>query len=712
MDRAGVGMPDITNKGVPRSADGDTAIMGKAARRKQARHVAGPPTPEPVAALALRARRLALAGDSEAAIPLYAEAVSRGSNSPEVFNDLGTLLARRGQFPPAVVQFEIALSLAPHSIEVRKNLSMAIEAMSLAAFQERRWTDAAAGYGRLTVLDPKCATFQTNAGMALRELRLLERALPYFRRAVELDGGNPAVHVNLGSVLFDLNQRESEVVLERAIELDPTNVLAHVNLSAVHNRLGQLTRSAETVRRALAISPEQVEALANLASVYREQGEIPASLEQYRRALDLRPDSPVIFSGYLLARQADPSAEPGDLLADHRDWASRFAAPLDPGPAGGFAPPDRDPDRCLRVGYVSADFRNHSVASFIEPILQAHDRDRVEVHCYSSTTPDPMTARLQSHVRPELWRDVRTLTDEGLARRIVEDRIDVLVDLSGHTDGNRLLCFARRPAPVQVTYCGYPGTTGLSAMGWRFSDAIADPESEIDRHTVEQLSRLPNGFLCFQPSASAAFPGPPPALARGFVTFGSFNNLSKIGEDVLDVWAEILRSIPASRLLLKARALSDEQPRDRLRRAFSVRGVEPQRIEFAAYAATSAEHLGTYGQVDIGLDPFPYNGTTTTCEALWMGVPVVALLGRAHAGRVGASLLTRIGCPDLLATSRAGYVQVARRLAAELDGLATLRGDLRAMMSRSPLMNAGLITRNIEDAYLEMWRRYCSEPAA
>jgi protein O-GlcNAc transferase len=651
-----------------------------------------------------------MAGNEEAAIPLLAEAISRGSNSPEVFNDLGTLMARRGQFPPAVVQFEIAVSLAPHSVEVRKNLSMALEAMSLASFQERRWEDAAAGYGRLTLLDPTCAIFHTNAGLALRELKLLDRALPYFRRAAELDPGNPAVHVNLGSVLFDLNQRESEAVLERAIALDPGNVLAHVNLSAVHNRLGLLARSVQTVRRALEVSPDQVEAHANLAAVYREQGEVESSLEHYRRALDLRPDSPVIFSAFLLARQADPTAAPADLLADHRAWASRFAAPLDPGPVGGFAPPDRDPDRRLRIGYVSADFRNHSVASFIEPILEAHDSDSVEVHCYSSTTPDPVTVRIQSHVRPDSWHDVRTLTDEALARRIAEDRIDVLVDLSGHTDGNRLLCFARRPAPVQVTYCGYPGTTGLPAIGWRLSDAIADPESVTDQHTIEKLWRLPHGFLCFRPNSESPVPGPPPARARGFVTFGSFNNLSKIGGDVLDLWAEILRAAPDSRLLLKARALSDQEPRDRLALAFSRRGIPPGRVEFAEYTATSLGHIGVYGQVDIALDPFPYNGTTTTCEALWMGVPVVTLLGSSHAGRVGASLLTRIGRPDLVAATGAECIQTAKRLAGDLDALGALRSDLRVMMCSSPLMNAGLITRDIEAAYREMWRRFCSEP--
>jgi predicted O-linked N-acetylglucosamine transferase (SPINDLY family) len=651
-----------------------------------------------------------MAGNPDGAIPLYAEAISRGSNSPEVFNDLGTLLARRGQFPPAVVQFEMALALAPHAVDVRKNLSMALEAMSLQAVKEDRWVDAAAGYGRLTNLDPTCVTFQTNAGLALYKLKLLDQALPYFRRVVELEPGNPTSHVNLGSVLFDLNRREAEVVLERALELDPKNVLAHVNLSAVHNRLGQLARSAETVRRALELAPDQVEAHANLAGVFREQGEVQASLEHYRRALEIRPDHAVIFSGYLLARQGDPTADPADLLADHLAWAARFATPLDPGPAGRFGTPDRDPARRLRIGYVSGDFRSHSVASFIEPIIRAHDRNAVEVTCYSNSVADHVTLRIQNEARPDAWREIRNLTDELLVKRIVADKIDVLIDLSGHTDANRLLCFARRPAPVQVTYCGYPSTTGLSAIGWRLTDAMADPESEGDQYNAEHLWRLPNGFLCYQPNADCDLPGPAPALTRGHVTFGSFNNLSKLGDGVLELWAEILRAVPGSHLLLKARALSDQQPRERLRLAFAQRGIAVERIEFAPYAATPAAHVATYGQVDVALDPFPYNGTTTTCEALWMGVPVITLRGHGHAGRVGASLLTRIGCPDLVAATPEEYVQSAVRLSRDLDGLSTLRAGMRARMASSALMNASVIAHDIETAYREMWRRFCAQP--
>ncbi len=683
--------------------------MGKAVRRRM-RELSRPVTFSPLEVLVARARKAAEAGQADVAIPLYVEAIQKGSASADVFNDLGALLAGHGRIPAAVLQFEVALFLAPRDQAIRRNLLAAVESTALSAFGERRWTDAAAGFVRLSELDPDCATFHTNAGAALRELKLHEQSLPHFRRACELTPQDPRGHFNLGTTLLALARAECQVEFERAIELNPGYADAHVNLSLVYNRLGQLARSAAGVRRALEIAPDHVQAHAALAAVLREQGEREESLEHYRRALECRPDSPSIYSGYLLARQADPEASPEVLSSEHRAWASRFADPIDPGPGSGFDSRDRDPERCLRVGYVSADFRSHSVASFIEPILAAHDRNVAEVHCYSDAVPDAVTERIRAAAAPGIWHDVRTLTDQALVAQVAADRIDVLVDLAGHTGDNRLLCFARRPAPVQVTYLGYPSTTGISAMGWRLTDAVSDPEGVSDRTCSEALWRLPNGFLCFRPDPSIGLPGPLPAQKRGFITFGSFNNLSKMDQGVIELWAEILRAAPQSKLLLKSRALSDAGPRTRLCRAFETLGVDSGRLEVAAYAATPQEHVKLYDQVDIALDPFPYGGTTTTCEALWMGVPVVTLSGNTHPGRVGASLLTRIGCPEMIASTRADYVAIALALACEPGRLGALRRALRGKMVASPLTNPAIITRDIETAYRSMWRRWCRGP--
>ncbi|MEP6655515.1 MAG: tetratricopeptide repeat protein, partial [Myxococcales bacterium] len=416
-----------------------------------------------LAVLVRRARRAAFAGDDATAIPLYVEAISRGCASAMAFNDLGTLLAKRGHLPPAVVQFEIAVSLEPASAEFRRNLCTALDAMAQDAWRANRLPDAAAAYTRLAELDDRSALSQTKAAMALRAARSAHLALPFLRRAVELEPYSAGAHANLGAILYDLSQREAETELVRAIELDPRHTDAHVNLAAVCNRLGELTRAANLARRALDLAPDHAEAHAALGGLLREQGEVATSIDHYRRAIGLRPDSALIFSSYLLTRQGDPAADADDLLVDHRAWAARFVSPVAPGPAS-YPSVDRDPDRRLRVGYVSADFRQHAVASFIEPIIQAHNRAHVHVTCYSDGMPDVVTTRIREVARPDAWRDVRLLTDDGLAKQIIEDRIDVLVDLAGHTAGNRLLTFARRPAPVQVTYCGYPGTTGLSAI--------------------------------------------------------------------------------------------------------------------------------------------------------------------------------------------------------------------------------------------------------
>jgi protein O-GlcNAc transferase len=683
--------------------------MGQAAIRRRARGVGPTGRPQPAEDLAVRAQRFARSGDTATAISLYAEAVSRGSTSPEVFNDLGTLLARGGQFPAAVVQYEMALLFAPGSVEIGKNLSKAVEAMSLKAFREKRWQDAAAGYGRLCGLDPSCVIFQTNAGEALRQLKLPDRALPHFRRAAELAPNDATVHLTLGSLLFDLHRREAETALNRALELDPTNIAALVNLAAVQIHLNQLEQSVETNRRALALNPEHPDAHGNIAGVLRQQGDIQASIEHYRRALKAQPAGATIFSGYLLTRQADVTARPADLLADHQLWASRFGTPIDPGPEGGFGPRDRDPHRRLRIGYVSADLRNHSVASFVEPLIAAHDRSQVEVFCYSSAkAPDVTTARIRATA--DAWREVRLLTDAELTDLVVRDQIDVLVDLSGHTGDHRLTCFARRPAPVQVTYCGYPATTGLSAIGWRLTDAVADPAGESDLHHAERLWRLPNGFLCFQPEVEDRAPaGALPALTGGFVTFGSFNNLAKLNDGVFDLWAEVLRAVPGSKLLLKCRGLGDDGPRQRVRARFATQGIDPDRIEIAPYAANRLEHLAVYNQVDIGLDSFPYNGTTTTCEALWKGVPVVTLRGTAHAGRVGASLMTHAGLPELVAHTPEAYVQTCARLAGDLAALATMRDSLPARVSSSPLGSPAMLARDIEAAFRGMWGQWCAK---
>jgi predicted O-linked N-acetylglucosamine transferase (SPINDLY family) len=355
---------------------------------------------------------------------------------------------------------------------------------------------------------------------------------------------------------------------------------------------------------------------------------------------------------------------------------------------------------------MSPDFRQHSVSFFLEPLLAAHDPAAVQVFCYADVAqPDAVTQRLMSYVHH--WRDVAGCRDDDLCRVLAADRIDILVDLAGHTKGNRLAVFAQRSAPVQVTAIGYPATTGLAAMDYRLCDAVTDPPPEADAWSVETLVRLDAGLHCYRPPANAPAVGPLPAQAAGYITFGAFNKLAKISRDTVALWAEVLKAVPTSRLLVKTKPLAEAETRARLERAFADAGIAPARLELRGWEAQDRAHLDLYNHVDIALDTTPYNGTTTTCEALWMGVPVLTLAGRGHAARVGASLLSQVGLTDWIADNADAFVARARTATADTSALASLRKDLRATVAASPLCDGAVYARAVEGAYRAMWRKAC-----
>jgi predicted O-linked N-acetylglucosamine transferase (SPINDLY family) len=366
---------------------------------------------------------------------------------------------------------------------------------------------------------------------------------------------------------------------------------------------------------------------------------------------------------------------------------------------------DRSRERRLRIGYVSSDFRQHSVGYFIEPVLAHHNHDRFEIFCYSNDIKeDEVTGRLQSYA--DHWRRLIGLSDEQAANQIRADRIDILIDLSGHTRGNRLLVFARKPVPVQVTWLGYPTTTGLSTMDYRLTDGFADPVGMTEHFHSEQLVRLPECFSCYQPPEAPEVSGLP-AREKDYVTFGSFNNLAKINREVMAVWARILQAVPGSHLTLKNTGLGAGTVQQRVRETFMGLGVAPERLALLGNDPSSRAHLERYWNIDIGLDPFPYNGATTTCDALWMGVPLVALAGKTHAGRVGVSQLSNLELTELIGNTTEEYVAIATRLARDLERLSQLRAGLRARLAASPLTEAPRFTKNLEQAYLAMWKDWC-----
>ena len=389
------------------------------------------------------------------------------------------------------------------------------------------------------------------------------------------------------------------------------------------------------------------------------------------------------------------------LLAEHRGWGKSQAAGIVPYTSYDNS---REPDRPLRIGYVSPDFRRHPVAFFVEPILEHHDRQKFENICYAQVaSPDAFTERFKQLAGS--WHNICGLTDEQLAEQIRADRIDILVDLAGHTAKNRLLAFARKPAPVQVSYLGYPNTTGVAAIDYRLTDAIADPLDEPPLY-VEQLVRLPGGLCCYRPFDDAPAVTPLPSLSRNFITFGSTHSLAKLNSRVLELWGRILHEMPSARLLVCRNSLTGET-KDYFREQFAIHGCDIERVEFrGGVGLGNDKHWPIYSEIDISLDAFPWCGHTTACESLWMGVPIITLYGDRHSGRMVASVLTSLGLTDWIAKTPDEYVNLAVRMAHDRQRLTALRTSLRHQIQESPLCDGLTFTRGLEAAYRKMWQTF------
>lgn len=608
----------------------------------------------------------------------------------------------------------------------------------LAHHQARRWAEASAAYRALLDLDPEEPNAWNLLGVvALEEGRPAE-ALPLLERALALYPRGAAYHVNRGNALRHLGRwEEAEAAYRRALELDPALADAVLNLGQLLNDRGRYVEAAEVLetglprglehpafclqfaralrtlgllseaeafeRQAAAQAPEDPKVLNSVGITRLAQGDARGAVAAFREALARDPAHVAAHSNLLGALQYDDGTDAEACFQAHLGWG-RVHGGEAASPREGWPNP-RDPERRLRLGYLSPDFREHSVAYFLEPLLAHHDPRQVDVHAYAHLpAPDEVSARLKGHVHH--WRDITTLGTEEVLGLIRGDGIDVLVDLTGHTGSGRPLVFARRAAPVQVAWLGYPGTTGIPAMDARLSDAITEPEG-AEAWSSERVVRLPGGFHCYRPPAEAPGVAPLPALASGHVTFGSFNNLAKVGPAVLDLWAALLRRVPGSRLLLKDRALADEAAAGRMRERLENLGVPAGRVDLLPRIPGKGGHLGAYGRVDIALDPFPYNGTTTTCEALWMGVPVLTLPGSRHAARVGASLLTRVGLEDWIAADPADFLARGAAFAADPASLAVLRAGLRERMGRSPLRDEAGFARAVEAAFRSLWSEWC-----
>ena len=606
---------------------------------------------------------------------------------------------RAGRLPEAEPLYRQVLAVDPGH-------ARALHLLGFLAYQSGLNERAIELIGKAIEQNPAEAACHSDLGLALQAEGRLDEAAAAYGRALALDPELAQAHYNLGNALQEMGRLGAAIsCYERALGLSPDYAEAHCNLGIALRKQGKLAEALPCFGRALALKWDYPGAHCNLGNVLLDQGRLEAALAAYRRALAFDPNHVPAHTALLLSLSYHPATSIETLVAEHRNFDARHARRLLPVPVSHAN--DRSPDRRLRIGYVSPDFRAHSVAWFLEPVLRAHDRAAVELFCYAELAqPDSVTEMLQPLA--DRWRMTFGRSDAAVAAQIRADAIDILVDLAGHTAGNRLLVFARKPAPVQASWLGYPATTGLSAIDYRLVDAVTDPPGTADPQANEQLVRLPGGFLCYRPARDLRAPVPPPCLTGQAVTFGSFNNPAKLCEATLDAWAALLRRLPEARLLLKGKPFCDEATRALMLARFAERGIAPERIELVGWLADPAEHMMLYDRIDIALDPFPYNGTTTTCEALSMGVPVVSLRGDRHAGRVGASLLGQVGLPELVAGSVEDYLAIAAGLAADPQSLAALRSSLRARMLSSPLCDVSGFTRRLEATYRSLWQAWCA----
>jgi predicted O-linked N-acetylglucosamine transferase (SPINDLY family) len=552
--------------------------------------------------------------------------------------------------------------------------------------------------------EPKSAEGWFLLGRTAYHLREYDVAEELLKKAISLEKENHFFYNALGNVYYAKEKlNEAYQAYQTAIKITPLYAEGYINLSNIFNKCGRLQECIEYLLKALEINPNLLEAYNNLASILNNQGQLNSSLKVYSQSLKLFESNMIGHSNFLMTLLADSSQSGLSLLEAHCKWAVKYARlNSENNPIYSHK---KTTQRKLRIGYVSADLKQHSVSNFFQPILAFYDRQKFVVYCYSnSSIEDSVSGQLQKLA--DFWHNIYGMHDQEVIELIKKDQIDILIDLSGHSSGNRLCVFAQKPAPIQITYLGYPCTTGLSSIDYRITDIWCDPVGYENYHS-EKLIRLPSGFLSFHPLYDS--PSIKPfCKEKDYITFGCFCTLNKIGPKVITTWAKILKELPSSSLILKNKSFACSFTKSRIIHLFEQEGIEPFRIKLIP-SIPFEEHLELYNQVDIGLDPFPYSGTTTTCEAFWMGVPMITLKGNTHVSRVGYSLLHRLGLDNLVATSHEEYIQIAVHLAKDREQLAYLRANIRAKMLNCSLGDGKKFSKQLEKAYLEAWQKWCSE---
>jgi predicted O-linked N-acetylglucosamine transferase (SPINDLY family) len=686
-----------------------------------------PPAEEDALALVERAHALVRENKLDAALAVYRSACDASPSSVPAWFGAAQILQVQGRRDEAIECFRRAAEGSPPNAVVCFHYG---NALAMAG----RFDDAIEAYRKTVAIDPKLSAAHGNLGNALCDAGRPEEAIDAYRAAIALDDSSADLHFNLGKCMADIGRYEAAIEsYERAISLQPAFADAHYNLgnalihlnrprsaiasfekAVAHNpkfadactNLGNaqaavgLYEAAEANhRRALELKPESFKAHNNLGMTLYSVGKLADAVVSYRRAIELRADFDQAYTAMLFALSHDETVSPETLLNEHLQYGAVFAKPQ---PAGHGN--DRDPGRPLRVGFVSADFRDHALAFFVEPLIaRLGARTDMSLHAYyNHCVDDAVTRRLRD--RFAQWTDIFGMRDDALVRRIRSDAIDILIDLSGHTGGNRLTALARKPAPIQASWMGYPGTTGLPAMDYYIGDRHFLPLPAMRAQFVERIVHLP-ASAPFLPAENAPDVGPLPALANGYLTFGSFNRLSKLRPGAIALWAGVLRSVPNARLLIGG--LPEDRRRGSLDEWLESAGIDSDRVSFRSRCEMAA-YFEMHNEVDVLLDTYPYTGGTTTVHGLWMGVPTLTLAGGSAPSRQGATILSHTGLEQFIANDPEDFAHKGAYWSSHVDELASLRRTLRERCRRSAPQNPDLIAAGLAHALRAMWKQWCA----
>ena len=590
---------------------------------------------------------LADRGAFDRAIASYEKAIQLAGDYAEAQLNLGGVLLKTGRLDEAIASLKRAIQLKPDYAKAYFNLGSALA-------ENDRQDEAIAAYRRAVELKPEFAEAHCFLGIGLMKQGQLDEAIAAYRQAIRVKPDYAAAYNNLGNALKDKGQLIDAVhSLRQAVRLKPDLAETHSNLGNALEAMKQFDEAIASYRQAIRLKPDYANAHNNLGVALTGIGRADEAIAAYRQAIRLKPEDAKAHSNLIFTLHCDPGCDGRMIHEQLRRWNEQHAEPFKK-----FIQPhanDRNPDRRLRIGYVSPDFREHVVGQNLLPLLREHDHRQMEIFCYANVArADALTDQLRRHA--DVWRNIVRLSDSQVADLIRQEQIDILVDLSLHTLNNRLFIFAQKPAPVQVSYLGYCGSTGMEAMDYRLSDPYLDPsDSDLSVYS-ERTIRLPETYWCYGVAGPTPDPSPPPAATTGYLTFGCLNNSIKLSPPARDLWAEILRGVPRSRLIVHSHPGAHL---DAVRERFAGKGISTDRLEFPSRQAWP-EYVRTYGRIDIALDPFPWGGGITTCDALWMGVPVVSLVGRTAVGRGGASILSNVGVPELIARTPEQYVQIGR----------------------------------------------------